>query len=163
MTSKSLYQNQLKVTSDYEVDDLLERARVISLQGKVSYEKCLLGVAQVGSNLYMMSPAVEVDSSNVQLHGNGLTVVNGYNRRYHFPHSMTLFQPSGKEYDSYNLAKDSEGRTNFIDWCDMHSRKTSISLLDDYGGTESKLKCYGKGSYELELATYSPTDLILTT
>lgn len=41
MSSKSIYASQLKVRSASEVDDALERARGITLQGKVSYKECL--------------------------------------------------------------------------------------------------------------------------
>ena len=40
-TNKSLYASQLKVTSAIDIDDILERSRNITLQGKVSYEKCV--------------------------------------------------------------------------------------------------------------------------
>lgn len=59
-----------------------------------------------------------------------------------------------------NLAKDSEGKTNFIRWYEKHSRKTVVSLNDEYGGNVSTLRILGKGSYELDLATYSPTNII---
>lgn len=44
-TSKSLYASQLTVQSAVDIDDILESARGITLQGNVSYEKCLQAVA----------------------------------------------------------------------------------------------------------------------
>lgn len=41
ISSKSLYASQLKVESATDIDDLLERSRGITLQGKVSYENCI--------------------------------------------------------------------------------------------------------------------------
>lgn len=46
-----------------------------------------------------MSPNVGIgDCVSRQMHGNGLTIVNGHSTPYHFPHSLTLFQPSDAEY-----------------------------------------------------------------
>ena len=111
-----------------------------------------------------MSPNMEIGDVReiVHLHGNGLTIVNGYDFPYHFPHSMTLFQPSQDQYDGQNLAKDSEGKTNFIKWFEMHSRRTIVSMIDTYGGNVSNLKCLGPGSYEIELSTYSPTGIVVS-
>jgi hypothetical protein len=67
---------------------------------------------------------------------------------------MTLFQPSKSEYESSTIE-------NFVKWCREHNRKTLVSLNDTYGTNISNLKVLGLGSYELELATYSPTDLVL--
>ena len=154
MSSKSLYASQLKVRSYVDVDDILERARGITLQGKVSYKDCLQSVATVGNNLYMMSPTVDLMENGGCMFGNGLTIVNGYDIPYHFPHSMTLFQPSQNEYESSNI-------DDFIEWFNDHNRKTIVSINDTYGSNVSDLKILGFGSYELELATYSPTDLVL--
>ena len=75
---------------------------------------------------------------------------------------MTLFQPSKDMYDSENLEKDDEtGLTPFIDWYKKHNRRTVVSVLPDYGGNKSIFTCTGAGSYEIELATYSPTELVL--
>lgn len=41
MSSKSMYANQLGIEHDNTIDDALETARGITLQGKVSYENCL--------------------------------------------------------------------------------------------------------------------------
>jgi hypothetical protein len=40
MTEKSLYATQLKVRKSSEIDEFLELSRGITLQGKVSFEKC---------------------------------------------------------------------------------------------------------------------------
>ena len=154
MSSKSLYASQLKVRSYVDVDDVLERARGITLQGKISYKDCLQAVATVGNNLYMMSPTIDVAENGGCVFGNGLTIVNGYDVPYHFPHSMTLFQPSQNEYESSNVER-------FVNWFEKHNRKTLVSLNETYGTNISELKVLGAGSYELELATYSPTDLVL--
>ena len=163
MTSKSLYASQLKVETAKDIDDTLERSRGITLQGKVSYEDCLQGVTQVGNNLYMMSPNIDIgNASMTHIHGNGLTIVNGFDFPYHFPHSMTLFQPSQDQYDGQNLEKDENGgTTNFIDWYKKHNRRTIVSMKELYGGNVTDIKCLGPGSYELDLATYSPTDIVV--
>lgn len=109
-----------------------------------------------------MSPNIDIEPQNIHIHGNGLTIVNSYSSNpYHFPHSMTLFQPSQDQYDGVNLAKDGDGVTNFIKWYRKHSRKTVVSLNDTYGGNVSTLNCMGPGSYGLNLGTYSPTNIIL--
>lgn len=41
VSTKSLYASQLNVGTAKDIDDMLEKARAITLQGKVSYEKCL--------------------------------------------------------------------------------------------------------------------------
>lgn len=154
MSSKSLYASQLKVRSYVDIDDVLERARGITLQGKVSYKDCLQAAATVGNNLYVMSPTIDVTDNGGGVFGNGLTIVNGYDMPYHFPHSMTLFQPSQDEYKHSTV-------DGFIGWFKEHNRKTLVSLNETYGTNISELKVLGLGSYELELATYSPTDLVL--
>ena len=160
MTSKSLYASQLKVETQRSIDDSLERSRGITIQGKVSYENCVKAVVQVGGNLYMMSPTIDlgIDAFHRHIHGNGLTIVNGYDFPYHFPHSMTLFQPGQKQYDGENLVEEDTG---FIEWYRNHSRKTVVSFKETYGGNVSYLKCLGTGSYELELSTYSPTGIVV--
>ena len=60
-----------------------------------------------------------------------------------------------------NLAKDVTGTTNFIEWYERHSRRTVISMSDTYGGNISTLRYLGLGSYEIQLATYAPTDILL--
>ena len=164
ISSKSLYASQLKVEKAADVDDILERSRGITLQGKVSYENCLQGVAQVGNNIYVMAPNIDIDEFNTHIHGNGLTVVNAFlNKPYHFPNSMTLFQPSQEQYDGANLATLPPVNFNdFIDWYERHSRRTVVRVNDTYGGNVSTFTCVGSGSYELNLATYSPTGIILT-
>ena len=168
ISSKSLYANQMNVWSASEIDDILEKSRGITLQGKVSYEECMIGASQVGNNIYVMSPGIglkwddEVSCQRERIHGNGMTIVNStLDTPFYFPSSMTLFQPSRDEYDSDNLWKDIQsGSTNFIRWYEEHSRKTIVSLNDEYGGNVSNLKILGRGSYQLELATYSPTNII---
>lgn len=100
------------------------------------------------------------DDSDSHITGNHLTVLNGYGNPYHFSNSMTLFQPSQEQYDGPNLAKV-DGTTNFITWCKAHDRKFRVRLSDIYGGNVSPLKCLGPGSYEIDLATYGPTDIVL--
>ena len=154
-----------------EIDDHLETARTITLQGKVSYQDCLRGVASVGGNLYAMSPTIEVSQTNPTMIGNGLTVVNGYDIPYHFPHSMTLFQTSEPTF--FDLVAEQDGSDfdkgesvvkvveEFKEWFKTHNRKTVVSLDDGvYGGNVSTLKFLDNGSYELVLATYSPTDIV---
>ena len=162
VSSKSLYSEQLTVESPYEIDNKMERSRQMSLQGKDSSEKSLQGIANVGGNLYVMSPLVESKTPSGNLIANGTTIVNSFiDKPYHFPHTMTLFQPSGDRYDDTNLAKDDNGLTSFITWYKNHNRKTVVSIIDDYGNNVSKFNCLGSGSYELELATYSPTGIRL--
>lgn len=51
-----------------------------------------------------MSPLVESKSPQGNLVANGLTIVNSFvEKPYHFPHTMTLFQPSRDRYDDPNL------------------------------------------------------------
>lgn len=171
MSSKSLYAAQLKVQSVDKIDDALERAKAITLQGNVSYEDCVRDVSFVGGNLYVMSSTIGLCSSNPHIHGNGLTVVNGVDRPYHFPHSMTLFQTSEDRFFDLKCEEDDDYYqkddyiVNVVDefksWFRMHNRKTVVSLDEEtYGGNVSKLKCLENGSYELVLATYSPTDIV---
>jgi hypothetical protein len=163
VSSKSLYSEQLSVDSQYDIDEKMERSRVMSLQGKVTSEKCLQGTATIGGNLYVMSPLVEGRVPEGNIMPNGMTIVNSFlSNPYYFPHTMTLFQPSKNQYDGENIAKDSEtGLTPFIDWYKKHNRRTVVSVLSEYGGNKSNFTCTGAGSYEIELATYSPTDIIL--
>ena len=162
MTSKSMYQTQLKVQSERDIDETLERSRNVTLQGKVSYEQCLRGVARVGGNLYVMSPTVNIEGDvDDQIHGNGLTIVNGIDKPYHFPHSMTLFQPSQEMYRLPNLSAGEDGYTNFVRWYETHDRKTIVQVKDTYGGNTSEMTILGPGSYEMELATYCPTNIVV--
>lgn len=41
MSVKSLYASKLKVESDNDIDDTLEKALGITLRGQVSYKDCL--------------------------------------------------------------------------------------------------------------------------
>ena len=162
VSSKSLYSEQLTVESPYELDDKMENSRQMSLQGKDSSLKSLQGIATVGGNLYVMSPLVESETPDGNLISNGMTIVNSFiDKPYHFPHTMTLFQPSRDRFDDINLAKDDEGLTPFISWYKNHNRKTVVAIEDDYGGNISGLSCLCAGSYQIELATYSPTGLVL--
>jgi len=105
-----------------------------------------------------------VDSANPirNLVANGMTIVNSFvDKPYYFPHTMTLFQPSRSKYDDSNMEKDENGSTPFLEWYGRHNRKTVVSMLEEYGGNVSYLKCLGAGSYEIQLATYSPTELML--
>lgn len=162
VSSKSLYAEQLAVESPYELDGKMESSRQMSLQGKVTSENCVQGVATVGGNLYVMSPLVESQVPEGNLIANGMTIVNSFlNKPYHFPHTMTLFQPSKDKYKDSNLAKDEDGLTPFISWYDTFNRKTVVSVQEEYGGNTSNFVYLGAGSYEIELATYSPTSVIL--
>lgn len=112
--------------------------------------------------MYIMSPLVVGAKVEDNLLTNGMTIVNSFmDKPYHFPHTMTLFQPSKDRYDDPNFAKDSSGLTPFITWYKNHNRKTVVSQLGEYGENISNLTCLGSGSYVLELATYSPTNLVL--
>ena len=127
VSSKSLYSEQLTVESPYEIDSKMEKSRQMSLQGKDTSEKCLQGVATVGRNLYVMSPLVESKTPSGNLIANGTTIVNSFlDKPYHFPHTMTLFQPSRDRYDDINLATIAfalgHTRLNLrptpqLDWC----------------------------------------------
>ena len=162
VSSKSLFSEQLSVESPYELDGKMEKSRQMSLQGKVTSENCWRGTATVGNNLYIMSPLVEGAKPKDNLLANGMTIVNSFmDKPYHFPHTMTLFQPSKDRYDDPNLAKDGSGITPFITWYKNHNRRTVVSSLGEYGENISNLACLGAGSYVLELATYSPTSLVL--
>lgn len=164
ISSKSLYSESLSVNSPYELDGKMESSRQMTLQGKVTSEKCLRGTAIVGGNMYVMSPLVNSTNPEGNLISNGMTIVNSFvDSPYHFPHTMTLFQPSKDRYDDFNLEKEKwqNGITPFIDWYEKHNRRTVVSIPKEYGGNISKLKCLGAGSYELELATYGPTDLVM--
>lgn len=109
-----------------------------------------------------MSSLVESNQTDENLISNGLTIVNSFvEQPYHFPHTMTLFQPSKDRYDDPNLQKDEKGLTPFISWYRNHNRKTVVYLAQDYGNNISKLTCFGAGSYEIELATYSPTGIVV--
>ena len=162
ISSKSLFSEQLSVESPYELDGKMERSRQMSLQGKVTSENCYCGAAMVGNNLYIMSPLVEGETPPENLLANGMTIVNSFMENpYHFPHTMTLFQPSKDRYDDSNLAKDNNGLTPFIIWYNNHNRRTVVSQLDEYGENISNFTYLGAGSYTIELATYSPTELVL--
>ena len=154
MSDKSLFVNQLRLRSDVDLDDFLERSRCITFQGKVSYKDCLQSVAQVGNNLYMMSPLIDVMENGGCFFGNGLAVVNGYDDPYHFPNTLTLFQPGQGEGKSSTISE-------FRQWFGERNHRTLVSLKDTYGNNVSELKCNGIGSYEIELATYSPTNIVL--
>ena len=105
--------------------------------------------------------------------GNGMSIVDGTESPYYFPHSLTLFQPSGKKsnysdnmelVNGYGYGKYMEevlGQKNYLSWFNMHDRKTVVSTKDEYGGNVSNLTFKGLGSYVLDLATYCPTDLVL--
>lgn len=92
LSSKSLYSTQLRVQSD-DLDDELERARGITLQGKLSYEKCLQEAATVGSNIYMLAPNIYVGIRDVRqlLNANSTTVLSQIGE---LENNLTLFQPS---------------------------------------------------------------------
>ena len=138
-----------------DIDDKLERSRGITLQGKVSKEKCLQEVTQAGNNLYMMSTNLPIGRpNNNSLLGNSLTFMNGVEFPYTFPNSMTLFQPSQDQYEKSSVKA-------FVEWYEKHDRKTRVKLNDTYGGNVTTLKYLGPGSYDLVLATYSPTNIVL--
>ena len=111
-----------------------------------------------------MSPNIEIEEGNVHIHGNGLTIVNAYiDSPYHFPHSMTLFQPSQEQYDGANLAKEPPVNfRKFIEWYEKYSRRTVVRFSENYGGNVSTLQCMGQGSYQLTLGTYAPSEIIVS-
>jgi hypothetical protein len=160
-TSKSLYSSQLKVIQTKQVDGKLESSRNITLTGNVSYLDCVQDVQKVGQNIYVMSPNVSIGQQQQptdRIHVNGTTLVNGYDMPYMFPQSMTLFQPSQDQFDRKNLEG---GKTPFIEWCKKHDCKTVVSLKDQHGGNTSDLRILGYGSYEIDLATYGPSDIVV--
>lgn len=109
-----------------------------------------------------MSPLVDGIAPDGNLLSNGMTIVNSFlDKPYHFPHTMTLFQQSKDRYKDQNLEKDDDGMTPFISWYDTYNRKTVVSMNEDYGGNVSNFTCNGAGSYEIELATHSPTAIVL--
>ena len=110
----------------------------------------------MGNNIYVLSPNIdlEADSKQKHVHGNGLTIVNGHEFPYHFPHTMTLFQPSMKQYSDSTVEE-------FVEWYRKHDRKTRITFSDSYGSNISSMKLLGNGSYEIELGTYCPTDIVV--
>ena len=166
-TNKSLYASQLKVYDDNNNDDALESALGVTMQGKVSYKKCLQAVANIGNNLYMMSPDIDMEEDNMphrQFFANGRVVVNDYHTlKEHgiMDNSLTLFQPGKSRYDDENLAKDANGLTDFIEWYRTHNRRTILEVVDVYGTNMTTLKYLGKCSYEMTVATYGPTDIYL--
>lgn len=151
MNAKSIYSQQLKVLPSTEIDQRLETATGINLQGRVSFEKCVQASSMVGENIYVMSPNLDIGGS---LSGNGIPVQNGVDMPYCIPHTMSLFQPSGA-----NMSDSGIG--DFVKWYELHNRKTVVTLSEEYGGNVSDLKCLGSGSYELELATYGPTEVVV--
>lgn len=66
----------MTIDNDMEIDDKLEMSRNITLQGRVSYEKCVQSVANVGNNLYVMSPELELTNGK-NIYPNGMSIVNG--------------------------------------------------------------------------------------
>ena len=158
MSVKSLYATRLKVEND--IDDTLERALGITLRGQVSYKDCLQGMAQVGNELYTLSPNVNVSMSFEGMkdayHANNFTVVNGKNHQI-FPHTMTLFQ----ECNESQFGKSSV--EEFVNWYRRHNHKTIVTQSEEYGTNVSSLKCLGAKSYELELGTYCPDALVFDT
>ena len=114
-----------------------------------------------------MSPLVEdvnkADNEHGNLISNGMTIVNSFlDTPYHFPHTLTLFQPNGNGKDNENLAciEYKSGRTPFMEWCEKYDRKTVVSFASEYGGNISTLTSMGAGSYEIVLATYAPNGLV---
>ena len=67
---------------------------------------------------------------------------------------MTLFQPSQEHYAESTVKE-------FIEWYERHNRKTRITFNETYGGNVSTMKFLGPGSYEIELGTYCPTDIVV--
>ena len=84
-------------------------------------------------------------------------VVGNVDDAYAFPHTMTLFQPSGEHSGDGNL----QGVTEYAEWYGMHDRKTVVSLSEEYGGNTSHLVCLCVGAYELKLSTHGPTSIVL--
>ena len=132
-----------------EIDEKLEMSRNITLQGRVSYEKCVQSVANVGNNLYVMSPELELTNGNI--YPNGMSIVNGGKYNFVFPNSMTLFQHRPHELHYDDIVDD------FREWYNKHDHKVVVDRYEPYGGNISYLTYLGKSSYEIKLATYSPS------
>ena len=147
--NKSLYATQLTIDNDMEIDEKLEMSRNITLQGRVSYEKCVQSVANVGNNLYVMSPELELTNGNI--YPNGMAIVNGGEQNFVFPNSMTLFQHRPHELHYDEIVDD------FREWYNKHDHKVVVDRYEPYGGNISYLTYIGKSSYEIKLATYSPS------
>lgn len=109
----------------------------------------------------MMSPTIAVGDTlggveGRTIYGNGLTIVNGTDDKpYHFPHTMTLFQPGQDQYVNSTI-------NEFIEWYEQHNHRTMIGLNETYGTNVSTMMCYGANSYYIDLATYGPTDILLS-
>lgn len=157
ISSKSLYSAQLDVKDAQMVDEAMEHARTITMQGKDTGQKCLNGTAVVGDHMYVMSPLIDTISQGSTQ--NGWTMLNSTSGAYAFPHTMTLFQPSGDHYLDDNLSKDANGVTPFIKWYKNHNRRTVVHMTSEYGGDVSELSCLCRGSYVLGLATHGPTQV----
>lgn len=155
ISTKSLYQTEINTYDSSEIDRILELSKDITLQGKVTYEKCLQSVSNVGNNMYMMSPNIDIGPDGL-IYGNGLTVINGYGTPWYFPHSMTLFQPSQENYANIDDLVE-----QFVEWYQKHDYKTIVSLSDVPGGNVTQMKINGSGSYELVLADQSPTNIVV--
>lgn len=162
VSSKSLYSAQLDVKDAQMVDEAMEHARTITMQGKDTGQKCVNGTAVVGGHMYVMSSLVDtlfpqVAGGKPNLPANGWQILNSIGDAYAFPHTMTLFQPSADHATDDNL----EGTTEFVKWHERHNRKTMVQLSNEYGGSTSHLSCLCVGSYELELSTHGPTSVVL--
>lgn len=122
MSVKSLYASQLQVESN--LDDKIELSPGITLRGHVSYLDCIRGIANVGGDLYTLSPMVpvvgEYDFKDLSqaLHSNDFPVDTGNGME--FSHRITLFQPSQGNYLMSTSLK-------FIEWYETHNHKTVVT------------------------------------
>ena len=96
-----------------------------------------------------MSPELELTNGNI--YPNGMSIVNGGKYNFVFPNSMTLFQHRPHELHYDDIVDD------FREWYNKHDHKVVVDRYEPYGGNISYLTYLGKSSYEIKLATYSPS------
>ena len=160
---KSLFASKLTIDSSLDIDERFERSRNVTLQGKVSYQDCVQGVAGVGNNLYSLSPCIDIGDGGL-VFGNALAVMNGHESPFAFKQSLTLFQTSHEKF--FELQDENGGNlvdvvNDFKDWYESHNHKTRVSFKDLYGTNVATMKLVGPKSYDIVLPTYSPTDIVL--
>lgn len=105
----------------------------------------------------MMSPQVDVSS---YIYANSQVILNGFDveddsRMNPLPNSLTLFQPS-------DFSQQKHAVSEFVEWYENHNHRMVVRQNTTYGTNVSVLKCLGSGSYELELATNGPSDVVVS-
>ena len=83
LSSKSMHSDELQMHSDYEIDDVMENRRNITLNGMCSYQDCICSTASVGDHMYLMSVMGPVADKTIgmdgihyqEFFGNGMTIV----------------------------------------------------------------------------------------